>query len=300
MNLSIIIINYNTFQLTCQAIESIVENTKDCSYEIILVDNNSKECSSELFLQKFPFIQLVKSDVNVGFAGGNNLGLKYAKGEYVLLLNSDTSFLNDAASLAYHFICKDSTIGVLSGRLLYPDGKDQPVAGRFPSLKNELLELFRWYKWESPSHKSKRLLGTQWDYNMNVDSDWVWGTFFMFKKDLLLLFPEGKLQDDFFMYYEDVQWCYYIKEILKLRVVYYSKPKIVHYLAASTESSERIYMHREKIIPNEFRFLKSVKGKYYTLLYYWVKKIHLYSLRSEAKREEAKWYSLFIQRMKNE
>ncbi|MFN8416234.1 MAG: glycosyltransferase family 2 protein [Cytophagaceae bacterium] len=300
MNLSVIIINYNTFELTCHAIQSIVETTKGCSYEIILVDNNSSECSSELFKLKFPFITLISSSENVGFAGGNNLGLKQAKGEYILLLNSDTVVLNDAVSIAYNYIVNNPTIGVLSGRLLYPDGTDQPVAGRFPSLKTEILEFLRFPKVESFSNKSKRLLGTYWDYNKGVDADWVWGTFFMFKTEILHQFPNEKLQDDFFMYYEDVQWCYYIKNTLKLRIVYIPEPRILHYLSRSTESSDRLNVVRNKVLPNEFKFLKSTKGVFYTLLYYWVKRLHLYSLRTDTKIEEANWYGRFINKMKNE
>ncbi|MFN3315581.1 MAG: glycosyltransferase, partial [Raineya sp.] len=83
--LSIIIINYNTFSLTCKCIESILQYTQGVSYEIILVDNASTECDADKFLEFFPQITLIKSPENVGFARGNNLGLQYAKGEYILL-----------------------------------------------------------------------------------------------------------------------------------------------------------------------------------------------------------------------
>ena len=75
MQLSIIIINYNTFQLTCNCIQSIFEKLTGLEYEVVLVDNASVECDADLFKEKFPWIKLVKSTVNTGFAGGNNLVL---------------------------------------------------------------------------------------------------------------------------------------------------------------------------------------------------------------------------------
>ena len=88
MQLSIIIINYNTFTLTCNCIQSIEDKVKDIDYEIVLVDNASVECDPNLFKSKFPQINLVISDTNTGFAGGNNLGLKQATGDYILFLNN--------------------------------------------------------------------------------------------------------------------------------------------------------------------------------------------------------------------
>ena len=87
---SVIIINYNTFQLTCDCISSVLKHTKMVSYEIVLVDNASTERNPALFLEKFPSIKLVKSEKNLGFAGGNNLGINIATGDYFFLINNDT------------------------------------------------------------------------------------------------------------------------------------------------------------------------------------------------------------------
>ena len=86
MQLSIIIINYNTFTLTCNCIQSIYDKLTEVDFEIVLVDNASVECDPHLFTNKFPGIHLVISPVNSGFTGGNNLGADNAKGEYLLLL----------------------------------------------------------------------------------------------------------------------------------------------------------------------------------------------------------------------
>src|ERR1700722_7652798 len=95
---SIIIINYNTFELTKNCIESVRFKTT-IPYEIILVDNNSTERPADEFKNLFPDIKLVKSKVNCGFSKGNNLGIEVAQGDYILLLNSDTILLNNAIDL---------------------------------------------------------------------------------------------------------------------------------------------------------------------------------------------------------
>ena len=109
MQLSIIIINYNTFTLTSNCIQSIHDQLKEVDYEIILVDNASVECDPYLFKNKYPSINLVTSNTNTGFAGGNNLGLQHATGKYILLLNSDTELINNAPKICldhlFSFYC---------------------------------------------------------------------------------------------------------------------------------------------------------------------------------------------------
>jgi GT2 family glycosyltransferase len=100
---SVIIINYNTFQLTCACIESVVAHTT-IPYEIILVDNCSTECDADRFKDKFPFIRLIKNPVNNGFASGNNLGIAATKGDIILLLNSDTYLTESSIDKSVNYL----------------------------------------------------------------------------------------------------------------------------------------------------------------------------------------------------
>ena len=143
MQLSIIIINYNTFQLTCNCIQSIKEKLHDLTYEIILVDNDSSECDPNLFLKKFPDIRLIVSAENTGFTGGNNIGIAKAKGEYILLLNSDTELINNAPKICYDYMQQHPEVGMTTAQLIYPDGKIQYNCRRFRTISWELLEIFR-------------------------------------------------------------------------------------------------------------------------------------------------------------
>jgi GT2 family glycosyltransferase len=289
---SIIIINYNTFQLTVDCVRSIHEQTnRATTYEIILVDNGSTECSADRFLEHFPDVRLIKSPVNLGFAKGNNLGIAHASGEFILLLNSDTVLLNDAVSIAIDAMRSDSQIGVLSGQLQYPNGEHQAVAGVFPSLFREIKELLRFTRFYKGERRAHYYLNDLWNYNQAVDADWVWGAFFLFRKTDLEKFPNGKLHDNFFMYFEDVQWCYYFKNKLNKRIHYSPEPKLLHYIGRSDKqvsSGDDKYFC--KILPNEKCWMRTTKGDIYTRLYYFTKSLYYLSLRRKLDVAKAKLY----------
>ncbi len=208
MEVSIVIINYNTFQLTCSCIESVIQKTTDLEYEIILVDNASTEIDPKNFLAKFPSVILVESNMNDGFAKGNNRGILVAKGKYILLLNSDTILKNNAVAICFHFLENNHHVAVVGARLENPDGTHQCNCQRLPSIKYGMLEFLRIQKFTSYQWGGKVLLGFFFDHKSVIYPDWVWGTFFMFRKSILEKFPNGRLHDDYFMYVEDMQWCF--------------------------------------------------------------------------------------------
>lgn len=208
---SVIIINYNTFKLTSNCIRSVYKQTKTTDFEVILVDNASTECDAELFKKEFPGITFLKSPENVGFAKGNNLGIKRAKGEYILLLNSDTELLNDAIGIALRTLL-DSRVGVVSVKLQHPDGRVQCQCQRFPSVALTLLETLRLHKLLPPKVRGRLLLGSYFRHDTYIEPDVVWGTFFMFKRKVLDSIPGKMLDEKYFMYYEDIQWCLDIKK----------------------------------------------------------------------------------------
>jgi GT2 family glycosyltransferase len=295
VKVSIIIINYNTYELTKKCIESVFTKTIATPFEIILIDNASTECKPEIFLELFPAIQLAKSRQNVGFAGGNNLGISKANGEYILLLNSDTELLNDAVTEAIAVFEQEADIGVLSGQLLSPDGSIQAQAGRFPSIMREIRELFRLNKLLSPKQRAHYYLGTECDYNVPIDADWVWGAFFLFRKSDLEFFPDKKLHETFFMYGEDMQWCYHFKKILNKRIVVHPAPKILHHVGASDKSSLKGFQrYKEKMLPNEARWLAITKGRIYARVFYLVKSLLYFSMkRNEENKQKAATYLSF-------
>lgn len=231
---SIIIVNFNTFELTCKCIQSIYDNVDDLQFEIILVDNASKEIDAKKFTEKFPSILLIENDENVGFAKGNNTGILYARGEYILLLNSDTELIpgNQCISICTEFLAKNVNAGVVSARLEYPDGKFQSNCQRFPGIKYKLYELLRVQKLYSSDRRGKLMLGAFFKHNQLVECDWVWGTFYMFRKQMLLQLPGNKLNEDYFMYGEDIQWSMDFKK-LEWKIYFDPRARIIHHMGGS-------------------------------------------------------------------
>jgi GT2 family glycosyltransferase len=256
MEISIVIINYNTFDFTCKCIESILKYTYSIVYEIILIDNASTEIEPNEFKKLFSDIILIKSDQNVGFSKGNNLGISVAKGEFILLLNSDTTFKNNVPLILHNFLISHENIAAVSGRLEYPDGTIQHNCQRFPSLRYRLFELFRLQKILPGNKGGKVLFGFFFDYKSVAYPDWIWGTCFMFRKNLLHMLPEKKLADDFFMYGEDIQWCLEFKKI-GYGVAFDPSAEIIHCVGKS--GANRLELMDEN--------MQSFMSRYYSLLH---------------------------------
>ncbi len=231
--------------------------TKDCSYEIILVDNASAECSPDLFVEKFPTLKLIKSSVNSGFTGGNNLGIETSKGDNILLLNSDIVLTEDSISKCLKVLKSNEKNGLVTCMLKYPDGTIQKQCQRFPSVLRTIIELFRIHKL-IPQPKRGMMMGNGFfDHLTSIYCDSVWGAFFMFPRKVLEGFENKKLPGDFFMYVEDLLWCYIIRKMDYL-IHYNADTSVIHHLGASSSQSVLKLKHQ-----NEYTFIV----KYYGWLY---------------------------------
>jgi len=254
MQLSIIIINYNTFQLTSNCISSIIDKLEEVSYEIILVDNASTACDASLFSERFPGIQLIKSAVNTGFAGGNNLGIAAASGDYLLLLNSDTALINNAPKICLDHLVAHPETGVVTCQLTYPDGRIQYNCRRFRTIGWELLEIFPFYKLLPKARRGALMLHHYFDHQSFADCDWVWGTFMLFPKKLIKQLPQQKLAEDFFMYCEDVLWCWQFKK-LRYAVHYLPEARVMH-IHKGSANKDKLKKTQLISIKNHAKFMK--------------------------------------------
>jgi len=131
--LSIIIVNYNTQHYLRRCLFSLYGGERQINLETIVVDNNSEDGSRAMVRKEFPQVYLLENDKNMGFAKATNRGVSLAKGDYILLLNSDTEVIGDALEKLVLFLDNHSNVAVVSARLVYPDFSDQGVARTFPS-----------------------------------------------------------------------------------------------------------------------------------------------------------------------
>jgi hypothetical protein len=238
MDLSVVIVNYQTFELTRNTINSILEYDHPFSYEIFVVDNASSDDSlarlKDYFNDKVKFIA---SKENNGFAAGNNQALRQATGRYQLLLNSDTIVWENTLENIYDYMEKHDDVGACGCRVLLENGElDKACKRSFPNVKNSFIRLFH-----IPA-KSK-------DDNYNLtdlpddevyEIDCLTGAFMFIRKDALD--RVGLLDKTFFMYGEDIDLCYRIKQG-GWQIVYYGKSKITHLKGASSkkQKSKLIY-----------------------------------------------------------
>ncbi len=273
MKVSVIILNYNTFALTCNCIRSVIIETKGVEYEIILVDNASTECDADLFLQEFAHIKLVKNPINGGFANGNNKGVEVAKGEYLLLLNSDTILEEDAISKIIQYVSSQKNIGVAGCRMVYPNGRVQYTARRFRSISWELLDLFRFIPLMMMPYqvRAKRMLGKYFKHDENMNCDWLNGAFFLFPKSVLGQLSGQKLDDRFFMYGEDQLWCEQIKK-LGYEIKFFADTTIIHINSGSTSLKKQLGL-RNTMMKHELEIMRLRKGKGF--YYYFFKVIYV-------------------------
>jgi hypothetical protein len=236
MLVSIIIVNYDTFALTADCIRSVQAHTRGVPYEIVLVDNASPTEDPQRLEESFPDVKLMRSTVNGGFAAGNNLGIRHAKGNLILLLNSDTILTEDAVSKAANYLASQPRIGALTVRLRYPDGQVQHYARRFKDLRHEVLDSLRPLLFLLPYRKRAQLMLNQY-YNadFDVDCDWVGGAFLMMPRAVMSALPGGKLDERYFMYGEDQLWCMQIRK-LGYRVACFAGTEVVHLEGGSGRS----------------------------------------------------------------
>lgn len=196
MEMSIIIVNYNTLDITQRCIDSIFKNTHNLLYEVILVDNASKDGSIEYFSADTR-IKFIESGANIGFGKANNLGYKYSTGDVILFLNSDTVIFNNVLCNMYKRIKQSYESTGLFGALLYDKDKNITKSyGAFP----------KWYKEFFPL-KNKCICET--NVSESKDVDFVSGADLFVKRDCIV--KMGLFDPDFFMYYEDTEMAFRYK-----------------------------------------------------------------------------------------
>lgn len=223
MKLSIIILSYNTKTLLQQTLQSIPENP---NWEIIVVDNASSDGSSEMVKSHFPSVKLVQNAKNLGFAAGNNRGILAAQGEYIMLLNSDTQIIDQAIQTLIDYLDTHPKVGVLTPKVILPDGaidlachRGLPTPWRaftyFAKLE-QLLPNSRFFGGYHLTHK---------DFDTTHQIEATAGTAMMVRREVID--QVGPLDEQFFFYAEDLDWCKRISEA-GWQIVYHPEAVILH------------------------------------------------------------------------
>jgi len=257
--LSIIIISYNTRTLTTNCIKSVLKDkglefakrpteTEKIPTEIIVIDNNSKDDSVKKLKQfkktlKNPsFLTIVANKDNPGFGKANNQAINLASGNFILLLNSDTLILHSSISQTLNWLSAHPETGVCTCQLLNPNKTIQPSGGSFPTLPNittwalHLDDLPFINKLIPPLHPHPPQFYLRSSYYKKTHpQDWVTGAFMLLRKSAFQ--KSGPFDENFFMYAEELEWCYRIKKDA-WQIHYLAGPQIIHLGGQSSKTSE--------------------------------------------------------------
>lgn len=233
IDLSIIIVSYNTKTDLKNCLRSIYRFTKNIDFEVIVVDNNSQDGSPEMVSTQFPKAKVIHSKKNLGFGNANNLGSKAANGEYLLFLNPDTILKSDAIIKSLEYARDIKNLGALSIQLLFQDGSIQPSGGYFPTLTRMLAwhtavdEIPIIKQMIRPFHPSASF------YQSSFEPDWITGAYMLIPKKVFR--EAGGFDSKIFMYGEDMELCYRLKQ-KGLKIIYLSDPTITHLQSKSSSS----------------------------------------------------------------
>lgn len=242
MNVSIIIVNYNTKSLTLNCLKSIFEQTRDISFEVIISDNGSTDGSIEAIKTNFPQVILLENKKNLGFGAANNKGLEIAKGKYIFYLNSDTILLNNAVKLFFDYFelngDKDN-LGVIGCNLYDFSMKYGNSYGffksRFHTLKVSFIDFLRITKASIFGDKKVKENNTSKDKSLMNFTGYV---DFVIGADMFLRNNQyAKFDEDFFMYVEEINLQLQMKKY-GYNAYIINEPKIIHLEGASSSNSK--------------------------------------------------------------
>ncbi len=232
--LSIVIVNYKTPGLLSDCLSTVYSDAGSDNFEVIVVDNHSQDDSSTILLSSFPKLIWIQMNYNSGFARANNAGMRIASGQAVLLLNSDTLVISNAISDAFRLLMNSNYIGC-GVQLLNRDGSSQ-ISGNF-FVRGNLNNLLPLPYIGMAVRNTGRLFRVKKPHAGESDQpqevDWINGAFLMAKTEIIR--NAGMMDEDFFLYAEEAEWCARLRKFGKL--VIYGHSQVIHLQGATSNTT---------------------------------------------------------------
>lgn len=231
MKLSIVILNYKSQGHLRQGLRFLKSYTWPWAVEVIVVDNGSGDQSGEVVAREYPGATYIGLPINHGYSAGNNVGLRQASGDYVMILNPDTSLTPGAVETMIRYLEEHPAVGLVAPKLINPDGSTQLSGALFPSF---LIPLWRrsWLgNMPGPKHALARFFINDWDRQSSRAVGWALGACFVIRRRAMT--EVGFFDERFFLYFEDVDYCRRMWE-KKWEVHYVAEAEIIHYLSRTS------------------------------------------------------------------
>ncbi|MGB9588095.1 MAG: glycosyltransferase family 2 protein [Armatimonadota bacterium] len=232
IDVSVVIVNWNTKDLLQRCLESVYRTLPPLSFEVVLVDNASTDGSAEMVAELFPQVTLIVSDVNLGYSAGSNLGMASTSGEFILLMNPDTELQEGAVIRMVEFARAQPKAGIVGPRLLNPDGSLQKSGRTFTTWWREVLGLTKLYNMWVRLCPEADWGRESFDIPAMVDE--VSGACMLVRR--LALDEVGMLDERFFMYYEEVDWCRRMAQA-GWEIHYLPSAEVVHHWSAGAKKA---------------------------------------------------------------
>jgi GT2 family glycosyltransferase len=250
MDLSVIVVNWNTKDFLLQCLGSIYQFVKGLEKEVIVVDNGSIDGSLVAARERFPETMFIENQINLGFAEANNQALSLLKGKYILLLNPDTRMKEGNIESLLSFMDSHPEAGIVGAQLLNADGSKQNSIANFPSLATELLNksLLRWLF-------PKTFPGKERDYSEPIEVDSVIGACMMVRREAVDQI--GLLDEDYFLFLEETDWCYRMKKA-GWKIYHVPQAEVYHFQGKSAEKMKK--RAKVEFFRSRYHFFKKNKG----------------------------------------
>ncbi|MGD8920623.1 MAG: glycosyltransferase family 2 protein, partial [Gammaproteobacteria bacterium] len=204
MDLSIVIVNWNTREMLRNCLQSIPVHNDDYRVEVIVVDNASEDHSGAMVTADFPAVRLIQNTENLGFAKATNQGLRVARGRYLLLLNSDTLVHGAVLGDSVRYMDERADVGMMGCKVLNEDGSTQMTCSRFPSFANLLLQTLGLNRFRHPRWLQRYQM-LDWDRNDEREVEVISGCYLLVRRETME--RVGLLDESFFLYGEETDWC---------------------------------------------------------------------------------------------
>lgn len=248
---SVIIVTWNGKKYTLECLTSLRAQGGSVPFEIIVVDNASTDGTPDAICEQFPEVLLVRNTANLGFAKANNIGIARSRGNYVCLVNSDVVVPPGCLDKMVGYLEKNPGIGLLGPKMMSPDGSIGQSVMRLPTVWNTVCSALGLHSIFPTSRVFGGFLMEGYPYGRIDDVEVLTGWFWMVPR--VALQQVGGLDEQFFMYGEDIDWSYrFIKA--GWRVVFYPDAEALHYGAASSaEAPTRFYIEMRRANRQYFR-----------------------------------------------
>lgn len=252
LDLSIIIVNFNTGKFVTRCLDFIEKNPPSGSYEIFVVDNNSADNSVQLIREHYPGVHLIRNSANFGFSYANNQAIGRSRGRYILILNPDTVVTRSALDELIDFMDSHPEAGVGGAKILNFDGSIQYSCRRFPTVLNVFFGRQSVFMKFLPSNRiSEQYLMMNEDYSKDIEVDWVFGAAMILRRKALM--EVGIFDEHYFIFVEDTDLCYRMRS-KGWKVFFISNATVFHHLAVTRERFWKTTMLNHNL--GMFKFFK--------------------------------------------